>query len=322
MALMEEKDGRFRNVERRAGVFLLVAVACVAASVVLIGVQRDLFRVKHRVRLLADSGFNLATGQPVKYKGFRIGKVDRVALDPAGQVVVELVVFGDYLDFIRQDSVAELRPENAIGDFVIEITGGSAGAKPLAGGGAIAFRRALTLNDVAGEVQARFAGGMAELKRLTAEIPPVMEDLHATLENSRRLTSQLVEMEARLDVRVDSLGRGLDGTLTSVNDQVLPSLTRSSRATEELLASSQKTVTALNEQLPRIMARADRSLEQAEAIGTDLRRSSGELPRLVQDAGVLLHESQVLVDSMQQVWPIRRYVTPLQDKQRQVDGYE
>jgi phospholipid/cholesterol/gamma-HCH transport system substrate-binding protein len=322
MALMEERDARFRNLERKAGVFLSVAVACVAASVILIGVQRDLFRVKHRVRLLADSGLNLTPGQPVKYKGFRIGKVDRVALDPAGQVEVELVVFGDYLGLIHEDSVAELRPENAIGDFVIEISGGSPGARPLAGGGAIAFRRALTLNDVAGEVQARFAGGMAELKRVTAEIPPVIEDLHATLDNSRRLTAQLIETQARLDARIDSLGRGLDGTVASINGEVLPSLTRSSQATEELLESSRKTVATLNRRLPDLMTRADRTLAQVEVLGSDLRRSSGELPRLVQDAGVLLHESQVLVDSMQQVWPIRRYVTPLQDKRRQVDGYE
>jgi len=322
MALMEEKDARFRNLERKAGVFLLVAAACIALSVVLIGVQRDLFRVKHRVRLQADSGLNLIPGQAVKYKGFRIGKVDRVALDRSGQVVVELVVFGDYLGFVREDSVAELRPENAIGDFVIEITGGTAAAKPLAGGGTLAFRRALTLNDVAGEVQARFAGGVTELKRLTAEIPAIMEDLHATLESSRELSGQLVRMQARLDTRVDSLGRGLDGTLASVNGEILPALARSSRATEELLATSQKTVTALNERLPQILARTDRTLEQAEAITADVRRSSGALPGLVQDAGVLVHESQVLVDSMQQVWPIRRYVTPLADKRRQVDGYE
>ncbi len=322
MALMEEKDSRFRNIERKAGVFLLVAAACVALSVVLIGVQRDLFRAKHRVRLQADSGLNLVPGQPVKYKGFRIGKVDRVALDRSGQVAVELVVFGDYLGFIREDSVAELRPENAIGDFVIEILSGTAGAKPLAGGGSIAFRRALTLNDVAGEVQARFAGGMAELKRLTSEIPAVIEDLHATLESSRKLSGQLVLMQERLDTRVDSLGRGLDGTLASVNGEILPALQRSARATEDLLASSERTVAVLNERLPLILARADRTLEQTESIAADVRRSSGALPGLVQDASVLVHESQVLVDSMQQVWPIRRYVTPMQDKRRQVDGYE
>jgi phospholipid/cholesterol/gamma-HCH transport system substrate-binding protein len=319
---MEEKDARFRNLERKAGVFLLVAAACIALSVVLIGVQRDIFRVKHRVLLQADSGLNLIRGQAVKYKGFRIGKVDRVALDRSGQVVVELVVFGDYLGFLREDSVAELRPENAIGDFVIEIVGGSAGARTLAGGGTLAFRRALTLNDVAGEVQARFAGGVTELKRLTKEIPAIMEDLHATLESSRQLSAQLVLMQGRLDRRVDSLGRGLDGTLAAVNGEILPALSRSSRATEKLLAESEKAVTALNERLPLILARTDRTLEQAEAITGDVRRSSQTLPALVQDAGLLVHESQVLVDSMQQVWPIRRYVTPMQDKRRQVDGYE
>jgi ABC-type transporter Mla subunit MlaD len=322
MTQPREKDARFRNVERKAAVFLLVAAAFVASSVVLIGVQRDLFRIKHRVRLLADSGLNLAAGQPVKYKGFRIGKVDRVALDARGQVVVELGVFGEYMGFLREDSVAELRPENAIGDFVIEITGGTPAAKALAGGGVVGFRRALTLNDLAGEVQARFAGGMQELKRLTAEIPPVMEDLHATLESSRLLTARLVETQARLDARVASLGQGLDTAVGSLNGDVLPSLSRASHAAEDLVGGSRKTVDALNERLPRILERADRTLENAETISADVRRSSGALPDLVRDAGVFLHESQVLVDSMQQVWPVRRYVTPLQDKRRRVDGLE
>jgi phospholipid/cholesterol/gamma-HCH transport system substrate-binding protein len=322
MALSEEKRSHTRNIERKAGVFLMVAAACVALSIVLIGVQRDLFTVKHRVRLKAESGLNLTPGQPVKYKGFRIGKVAQVALDERGQVLVELVVFGDYLRFIREDSVAELRPENAIGDFVIEITGGTPDAKPLAGGGAIAFRRALTLNDVAGEVQARFAGGVEEFKRLTAEIPAVIQELHGTLVSSRQLTGQLVQMQARVDARIESLGRGLDGTLATVNGETLPALTRTSRATQDLLAQSEKTLATLNERLPQLLARVDRTLEQTEAISADVRRSSGALPGLVQDAGVLIHESQVLVDSMQQVWPMRRYVTPLQDKRRKVDGYE
>jgi phospholipid/cholesterol/gamma-HCH transport system substrate-binding protein len=322
MALTREKDPRFRNLERKAGIFLLVAAAFAALSIVLIGVQRDLFRVKHRLRLQADSGLNLTPGQPVKFKGFRIGKVDQVALDQDGQVVVELVVFGDYLGFVREDSVAELRPENAIGDFVIEIVGGGWEAKPVTGGGTIAFRRALTLSDVAGEVQASFAGGVAELKRVTVEIPAIMEDIHATLESTRELAGQLVTMQERIDARLDSLGHGLDGTLTSVNGEILPSLARSSRTAEELLVSSEKTVAELNDKLPRILARADRMLEQTETITADVRRSSQALPALLRDAGVLMQETQLLVGSMQQVWPIRRYVPPLADKQRRVDGYE
>jgi phospholipid/cholesterol/gamma-HCH transport system substrate-binding protein len=322
MRLMEEKDPRFRSLERKAGLFVLVAAACIALSVVLIGMQRDLFRTSHRVLLVADSGLNVIVGQPVKYKGFRIGKVRRVALNLEGQVVVELAIFGDYLRFVRTDSVAELTPETAIGDFVIAISAGSPTARPVADGASIGFRRALTINDVAEEVQVQIKGGMDELKKLTAGLPEASHNLAATLENTRTLTAELIGFQARLDTRLAGLDSGLQKTLATVNGELLPSLQRTANSAETVLAKGDETLASINGRLPELLAKLDRTLEHTEALTADMKRTTVALPDVVDRGDTLIRDSQILVDSAKQIWPVRNYVAPVVEKRRQVDGYE
>ena len=96
MSVMEEKDPRFKSLERKVGMFVILAFVFIIVAFVFIALERELFTSKSILYLIADSGTNIIEGQPVKFKGFKIGKVAKVSLNDLGKVEVHFL-FQDYM---------------------------------------------------------------------------------------------------------------------------------------------------------------------------------------------------------------------------------
>jgi len=101
VTLLEDKDERFKNLFGKTALFVLLAVLGMGLALVWTGIRNDAFTAKSTVHFVADSGQDLSVGMPVKFSGFKIGKLDTLTLDEQGRVQVEVRIDSKYLGLIQ-----------------------------------------------------------------------------------------------------------------------------------------------------------------------------------------------------------------------------
>lgn len=295
MTLLEDKDERFKNLFGKAAVFVLLAALGMGLALVWAGVKKGAFTAKSPIYFVADSGQDLSEGMPVKFSGFKIGKLDSLALDEHGQVQVKVDIESKYLRLIRQDAVMSLKKEGVIGDGVLEISRGAEDKPVLASGGKVRFERASGLEQAVVDVKNR--------------IMPILDDLHhtlrdpdgdvrQTLKNLREFSAGMRDTQKRLD-RV--LGR-VDTNLDHEVEPLLQSL-RKSAANAETLSGK------LDYELPALLKKADTTMESLRQAGETIKdavnRSAPQLPAVVGKTQKLIGDTQEAVDTLSTHWPFK-----------------
>ena len=90
--MIKEDDPRFKNLERKIGLFILIAVAGIALVVVLVGIQRNLFTQKYILHFTVDRGTGFSKGMPVKLSGFSIGRIKDLTLNEQAMVDINIEI--------------------------------------------------------------------------------------------------------------------------------------------------------------------------------------------------------------------------------------
>jgi phospholipid/cholesterol/gamma-HCH transport system substrate-binding protein len=232
MAVLSDNDARFQHLERKVGVFVVVALFVALVAMGVVGARQEWFTPKTRLHFITDTGQDLSAGMAVKLSGFDIGKVERLALTDSAKVRVTLAIKSEYMKWIRADSTAHLQKEGVIGANIIEIEPGTEAAKPLADDAVVAFERARGLGEVVDELYGQVVPLLDDLKRLVRRADVLIAGLPATRE--------------KLDVVLDSAARNLKN-LEKVTASDLPAISRSGRETVE---SAKKVVDSLSQTWP------------------------------------------------------------------------
>lgn len=164
---------RFRHIEIRIGILVLVVVLGTVISLVYVGYKKDLFAKRFTLTILSPTGDKLTKGMPVKLEGFRMGEVTQLDLNDEGQIVLTVKILTRYHKWIRTDSKVYFNQESFIGEPFLRFTSGSHD-KPMMQEDAV-----LTLE---------FEGGIDEIIR---RAKPVMDDLKTIVENLRDFSGEL-----------------------------------------------------------------------------------------------------------------------------------
>lgn len=114
-------DPRFKNLEIKVGLFVVIAVIITVALIIAIGISRDIFTTKVYIDVYTDTGENLAKGMPVKYAGFQIARVNDLYLQDDGRVILQIGIPTKYVKWIKEDSVFALNLQNIIGSSYIDV---------------------------------------------------------------------------------------------------------------------------------------------------------------------------------------------------------
>ncbi|MEX2164014.1 MAG: MlaD family protein [Sulfuricaulis sp.] len=247
MAILQNEDPRFKGLEKKIGLFVLVAILGVVLTVVSIGYQHDIFSPKIHLNFITESGQDINDGMAVKLSGFNIGKVEKLELTDAAKVKVTLAINKKYLKWVRTDSKARLLKEGLIGANVIEISPGTETAAALTDNTQIAFKRERGLGQVVDELYAEIVPLIEDLKRvaqraetLLAGLPATQQKLDAVLvsaknnfDNLEKITASDVPATLRkLDAAILSATRALDN-LEKVTASDLPAITKRGREAVE-----------------------------------------------------------------------------------------
>jgi phospholipid/cholesterol/gamma-HCH transport system substrate-binding protein len=322
MGVMEEKDPRFRGIEKKVGIFIVVAVACIVIAIILIGLQREIFTSKASLFFIADSGTGLIKGQPVKFKGFRIGKVEDVILNKRGKVLIQITVLEDYLRFIKADSIAIHKQEGVIGEAIISITQGSEGMASLYDGGGIFFERATSIDEIATEIKDKAEEAFNEIKLITNYLNDPDGDVKQTIKNVRILTESFKETRKNIDKLLLVLNKDLSTTLDNTNSTLDSIQYEAVPQAVSLMNTSEATLIELKAQIDTLLDKADRSMDDVMEILDEMKGTAKRVPFAVEEGMNLMQDTGEVLDAAKKTWPLNKHIEPEKGGSIQVDSYE
>ncbi|MBL0224396.1 MAG: MCE family protein [Geobacteraceae bacterium] len=120
-----ERSNRIGWAQVRAGVFILVALVCIAGGVLLMGQKTKMFISKGELRIVMDDVAGLKEGAPVWLAGVDVGVVTHIAFsDPTRTNQVEILLEADHkaLRKIGTDSRITIKTRGLMGEKYVDIT--------------------------------------------------------------------------------------------------------------------------------------------------------------------------------------------------------
>lgn len=221
------------------GMFVLLAVAGVFIFVLWLSGSDDRnYSLYHTY--FTDSVTGLSEGASVKYRGVEVGKVQKIAIDPAD--LTRIVITMRIADGtpITQDTVAVLKLLGITGVAYVEFEGGSKESPPLAPQGdeiPIIASKPSTLTQVVNsipEILDRFS-------RVTEQLTKLMNDenlqhISSTLANVESLSGSFADNGdmAGMLKEVRETAATLNDLAASSREDLQKTLKQTARATEEL----------------------------------------------------------------------------------------
>ncbi len=283
------KPFKFRHTNAIVGVFVLIAGLALLASIVAAGRARQWFESTRLVtlKLPAEGSLGLKAGADVMMLGLEIGSV--AAVDPGSEdkpPSALLRVRTDSLKIIRKDSVVKIAKTLGIaGDAFVEITRGR--GEKLGQSDALVATQDENYSKIAEDV----------LAQVRAEVIPTIQELRATLTETRLAVEQLRDPKGDLQRSLVAIravltdiegGRGLLGQLVQ----------------DEQLAANAAAL------LPRLNA----SLDDLRLLMADLKKTTETLPELAQSTSAQVKALGPLVLEAQET---ARALGPLIEETRQ-----
>jgi phospholipid/cholesterol/gamma-HCH transport system substrate-binding protein len=99
---------RIRFAHQIVGVFVLLAIVAVAATLILLGINQRWFAKNYYYWSTFKSANGLSVGMPIRLKGFEIGKLSAMSLTKDNMVEIEFYIIDTYYDKVLPNSVLEL----------------------------------------------------------------------------------------------------------------------------------------------------------------------------------------------------------------------
>lgn len=311
MKLLRDTDPRFRFLNLRVILFAATVLLLLIALAVGVAVKQGMFVSKTRLHFIAEHGAGFAPGMQVRFSGFRIGVVDQVSLTEDAKVNVEFLVESQYTKWIKPDSTAQMLQDGLMGDYYLEMMGGSPSIPPVSEGDKVNFAPAQSLADIAHDLKNRTIPIIDSVQTTLDYVNDPKGDIQQTLANVRQLTAELRETR----VSVDQLLRRVDGL---ADKEVRDTVSQAS----QLLTRADAMASEVQSRLPRMldnaasgMASLEVTVREASAMAAVLRgavdESAPRLPSLIRNGDDLVRDSRDALQGLQQSWPLNRMLTPV-----------
>jgi phospholipid/cholesterol/gamma-HCH transport system substrate-binding protein len=275
------------------------------------------------VELPGASGVQIGT--PVRLKGFKIGDVDDIELDPQLNVRARLRIASERLPLLGKDASARFGRDGPLGGKYIDVLAGGREGARLAQGAMLPMDVGNELEDVMGTVKvaveklAVAIGKMEPIlddtKKLTGEAAEMRKDIRASV------TTVLANMEAmsgQLKTMGDSAGKvaqRLDKDSVSLMQDVRKITTQA----EAAATSARNSLGALEKDMPpsldkvkEALSSVQTSAENVKLITEDVRQMvseiKGDVPPTVRAARTAAQDAAVITDGAKKTWPVSIFV--------------
>lgn len=99
---------KIRYADQIVGLLAITAIVALVLIIFMLGSRQRWFARDYQYTTTFDSASGLSAGMPVLYKGFTIGKIERISLNDTDMVAVSFVIQDTYNNRVREGSVVEL----------------------------------------------------------------------------------------------------------------------------------------------------------------------------------------------------------------------
>lgn len=181
----------------RIGIFTIAGIVLLVAGIFFIGSKKNLFSDTFSVYGIFKNTGGLQVGNNVRFGGVDVGTVKTITVLSDTVIRVDLIVQTKMQKFVKADAVAAVGSDGLMGDKLLEIAPGSAGAAPLKDGEKIRTAEPMDY----GAVIARFSNVAANAETITASLA----DMSLQIKSGNGSISRLIYR--------DDLARGLEGTM-------------------------------------------------------------------------------------------------------------
>lgn len=308
--MIREEDPRFKHLERKIGMFILVALLGIVISIVLYGVQKDYFTPIYTLHFTVDRGTGFSKGMSVKLSGFRIGRVTSIALNEQAMVDIKVEVDKKYRTWIRNDSTVKLVKEGLVGDSIVDVSVGSLDKPELKDGAAIIYVKTPALDEMAQEIVEKVKPVLFEIRDIISYINNPDGDIKKTVHNLEVLTKNLEGTRQQTDKLLLSVNSNLD----KISDKTMTLLDSANSKVDSLdltpaLSRINSTIDTIDKKIPPILDKADATLSEVSLLSRETRLLSQsvfpKIPGLLSQAEDLLLSSDRLINSIQNIWLFR-----------------
>lgn len=309
-----ENDSRFKQLELKIGLFVLLALFGCMAAIFFVGLQSDLFSSKYSLHFIVDKGTGFSKGMPVKLSGFRIGRIESISLTDQARVEVRLQIDQKYQVWIRQDSVARLVKEGLVGDSVIEIAVGAPTLPMLQNDSLLAYEKSKGIEDHVAGLADQVKPVLADVGAIITYVNDPQGDIKQTLGNLKGLTRELQTTRSKADLLID----GSRSDINSITRKVGTLLDQAEVSLGTLNSSLQRldhTMTTVDQKIPEILSRVDRTLAHLEKVSGDLQTITPRVSPLVNQASSSIDDTGEVLRAVKDMWPIKGHLAPIQPPQ-------
>ncbi|MFW6257396.1 MAG: MlaD family protein, partial [Prolixibacteraceae bacterium] len=256
----------------RLGVFITVAIAIFIIAIFIIGKQQNLFNPVFKVTTSFSNVSGLQVGNNVRFSGIDVGTVSNIKIINDSTVQVDMLIRKNVQEFIKADSQAGISSEGIIGDRVVIITQGSAGA-PIA------------------------EEGDHILSKEPIETDDIMLSLQTTAANAEVITLQLAEVMTNINSKQGMLGRLIqDSTIAENVNLTIENFKKSSEGFDETIEVTQENVFAFMESLQKTAAKTEVASSQLGEIMTKINNGEGAIGMLLQDTVIVNNIDETIIN--------------------------
>ena len=310
MKLFTQQDDEARSLRRKVRLFLLTAALLGIATLITVAARQGVFTQTIPLHFFAESAQEITKGMAVKVVGFKIGKVEEVAIEPDNRIKVRINVNDNYVRLIPRDSVARVTKEGLIGASMIEIQPGQDRTRVVAADDVLRFERDSGLGEIAKKITDQVIPILQDVKQITASINDPAGDVKLAVRNISEATVALRASSQELQQLLHQ-GNQKVGVLSGQVSAVL-------EKTDQNMALVKKNLTTLDTALPGLLLKVDGTLDNVRRISQD---GVEKVPGLLNDGKAVAGDAREIVSGAKKAWPIRTLLDPPASTPAPVDTY-
>jgi phospholipid/cholesterol/gamma-HCH transport system substrate-binding protein len=299
---------KFRHVNEITGVFVILVVVVLIATIVWTARSQRWFRgtVTLRIVLPEAGAAGIRQGSEVYFLGTAVGTVSDVIVDATGHMEAWTSIRSDFFRFVREDSSAVVKKKFGVaGDAYFEITRGQGQPLPRKDASIICKELPGTMETAIEEVRSAVLPVLEKISVGVDTWTTLGEKLSSSADAWTRLGTNLGESRQHLD---QLIGR-LDGIVAGVEQG---KGTAGKLLTDPALADDLKTIldkgNVSMDQLQGILKDVQLAGNNLSAVSEALAIEAKDLPGLVLQTQQTLHELERLIEGIERHWLIRKYI--------------
>jgi phospholipid/cholesterol/gamma-HCH transport system substrate-binding protein len=321
------------NAQRNPGrLWLWLAIVAALSLMLLSGWRQGWFTPTAQIYIELSGASGVQVGTPVKLKGFKIGVVDELFLEPNLNVRASLRIDQSRMALLGANASAKFGRDGPIGVKYIELVAGQREGPRLAAGQALVMDAGGELEDVMATVKV----AVEKLAQAIGKVDPILDDtkkltaeaadMRATVRSS--VAVMLGNMEA-VSAQLKRVGNSAVTVAANVDKDraalvaEVQLILKQAEATSQSARAALKTIeTGLPPALAATQATLDNAKNASADVGQILRESKADVPATVRSGRALAADAAEIAEGVKRSWPVSGMVKPAEPATLPLDGFE